>query len=973
MSLKQKLKKLGPCLWELPKGAKPGMRVPAWLFLSERLLREVEDGAVEQAANVAFLPGIYKHSLAMPDMHFGYGFPIGGVAALDYEEGGLSPGGIGFDINCIAEDSEILTREGFKIKVKDFCKVMDKTKLITKNKNSSDFDHALFTVKRKREGRKIYRIVTNVGRELILSEEHPVFCTDGVKEAKKLKTGDEVIVYPFEGVEYEEKEGTILDFSDFEGCDKQIIEKLKACGLLPLTYSNPKIGILARVLGYVLGDGCIVKIREGKRERLITIVTGAKEDLELIREEISSLGFKPSKVYTRERVIKGENYYGEFVTKSSENWIRINSKTFSMLLNKLGIPVGRKTACEFSVPQWIKRAPLWIKRNFLAGFFGAEMSAPKCLIHRSYNFIQPIITVGKVKELKLNGYKFLVEIAELLKEFGVEINGIYEIPGSKNTLGIRLVISNRAESLIRLYTKIGFEYNRKRHILGMLVAHYLMLKEREIERRRKAVEIINELKGNYSLSRLVEIGEQLSVNKRFIERTLYESRENVRIGQDFFGFGEYLEEVKHKLGFSGFVAEKIERIEEVEYDAELYDLGVENNHNFIANGILVHNCGVRLLRTNLSEKQVRAKLKELLEELFRNVPSGVGRSGKLRLSKGELDEVLVAGAKWAVEHGYGRERDLEHLEEKGCLRYADAGKVSSKAKARGAPQLGTLGAGNHFLEIQSVEEIYLPDIARKFGIEKKGQVCVMIHTGSRGLGHQVCTDYLRVLEHAFRRELARLPDRELVYAPAGTKECEDYFAAMCAAANFAWCNRQLITHWTRESIVKVFGMKEEEIGLEIVYDVAHNIAKVEKHKINGETKKVYVHRKGATRAFGPGSEDIPRDYRDIGQPVLIPGSMGTASYVLIGTRMAEEQTFSSVCHGAGRVQSRASALRQLRGEKVARALQQRGILIRAASWRVVAEEAPQVYKDVDEVVRVCQEAGIARIVAKLRPIGVVKG
>jgi tRNA-splicing ligase RtcB len=249
----------------------------------------------------------------------------------------------------------------------------------------------------------------------------------------------------------------------------------------------------------------------------------------------------------------------------------------------------------------------------------------------------------------------------------------------------------------------------------------------------------------------------------------------------------------------------------------------------------------------------------------------------------------------------------------------------------------------------------------------------MIHTGSRGLGHQVCADYLQILEHAFRDELAKLPDRELVYAPAGTKECENYFQAMCAAANFAWCNRQLITHWTRESIVKVFGMKEEEIGLDIIYDVAHNIAKIEKHKINGENKKVYVHRKGATRAFGPGSEDIPEDYRDIGQPVLIPGSMGTASYVLIGTKMAEEQTFSSVCHGAGRVQSRAGALRQLRGEKVARALEQRGILIRAASWRVVAEEAPQVYKDVDEVVRVCQEAGIAKIVARLRPIGVVKG
>ncbi len=385
------------------------------------------------------------------------------------------------------------------------------------------------------------------------------------------------------------------------------------------------------------------------------------------------------------------------------------------------------------------------------------------------------------------------------------------------------------------------------------------------------------------------------------------------------------------------------------------------------------NCGVRLLRTNLTEQEIRPKLRELLETIFRNVPSGVGRSGKLRLSKSELDEVLECGARWAVEHGYGKTADLEHLEEKGCMKQADASKVSSKAKGRGAPQLGTLGAGNHFLEIQIVDKIYLPDIASKFGIEREGQVCVMIHTGSRGLGHQVCTDYLRILEHAFRNELKRLPDRELVYAPAKTKECEDYFAAMCAAANFAWCNRQLITHWTRESITRVLGMKEDEIGLEVVYDVAHNIAKVEEHKIDGESKKVYVHRKGATRAFGPGSKDIPQDYRDIGQPVLIPGSMGTASYVLIGTKMAEEQTFSSVCHGAGRVMSRSRALRQFRGERVARELQKRQILVRAASWRVVAEEAPQVYKDVDEVVRVCQEAGIAKIVARLVPVGVVKG
>jgi tRNA-splicing ligase RtcB len=256
---------------------------------------------------------------------------------------------------------------------------------------------------------------------------------------------------------------------------------------------------------------------------------------------------------------------------------------------------------------------------------------------------------------------------------------------------------------------------------------------------------------------------------------------------------------------------------------------------------------------------VRPKLRELLESIFRNVPSGVGRSGKIRLSPSQLqNEVLEAGARWAVEQGYGTERDLEHLEEKGCMKQANADKVSEKALRRGAPQLGSLGAGNHFLEIQVVDKIYLPEVAKVFGIERPGQVMVMIHTGSRGFGHQVCTDYLRILESKFRDKISKLPDRELVYAPAGTKECDDYFGAMACAANFAWCNRQMITHWVRESMLKVLGMKQEDIGLEVVYDVAHNIGKIEEHEINGEMKKVYIHRKGATRAFPAGSEEIPK-------------------------------------------------------------------------------------------------------------------
>jgi len=384
------------------------------------------------------------------------------------------------------------------------------------------------------------------------------------------------------------------------------------------------------------------------------------------------------------------------------------------------------------------------------------------------------------------------------------------------------------------------------------------------------------------------------------------------------------------------------------------------------------NCGVCLLRTNLAVEQVKPKLKELLEAIFQNVPSGVGRGGKVRLSFSQLDEVLVKGAAWAVENGYGKKKDLEHLEENGCMKSANSEKVSNEARKRGAPQLGTLGAGNHFLEIQRVDKIFLPEVARVFGIDKPDQVMIMIHTGSRGFGHQVCTDYLRILENSFRDIIKKLPDRELIYAPAGTKECENYFQAMSCAANFGFCNRQMITHWVREAMKKVLNMKEEDIGLEMVYGVAHNIGKIEEHEIDGKKTKVYVHRKGATRAFPANHPEIPADYKNVGQPVLIPGAMATASYVLVGSDTAKE-TFYSTAHGAGRVSSRTQMLKGFRGEEVARRMSQKGILSRAASWRVMAEEASEAYKDIDEVARVTEETGISRRVVRLVPLGVVKG
>jgi len=385
------------------------------------------------------------------------------------------------------------------------------------------------------------------------------------------------------------------------------------------------------------------------------------------------------------------------------------------------------------------------------------------------------------------------------------------------------------------------------------------------------------------------------------------------------------------------------------------------------------NCGVRLLRTNLTEEEVRPKIEKLIAELFVNIPSGLGSTGKIRVSEPELDKVLVKGSQWAVGKGYGEAKDIVFSEESGCMKGANPDKVSSKAKKRGIPQLGTLGSGNHFLEVEVVEEIYDREAASVMGISDVGQVLVLIHTGSRGFGHEVCSDYVRLLGEAVKRYGISLPDRQLACAPVESPEGQDYLAAMACAANYAWTNRQCIAHWTRESFTKVFGKSQQELGLEQIYDVTHNIAKIEEHTINGKKQTLCVHRKGATRAFPARHPDIPEIYKHIGQPVLIPGDMGRYSYIAIGTEIAMQESFGSTCHGAGRMQSRAAAKRSLRGSDVAQALAARGITVKTGSMGSLAEEASEAYKDVSEVIEVTHKAGISLKVAKAIPIGVIKG
>ena len=385
------------------------------------------------------------------------------------------------------------------------------------------------------------------------------------------------------------------------------------------------------------------------------------------------------------------------------------------------------------------------------------------------------------------------------------------------------------------------------------------------------------------------------------------------------------------------------------------------------------NCGVRLLWTNLTEEEVRPKIERLVAELYTNIPSGVGSEGRLRVKEKELNEVMVKGSRWAVEKGFGEAEDIIVSEESGCIKGANPDKVSSKAKKRGIPQLGTLGSGNHFLEIAVVDEVYDSAIAKVMGIHDVGQVLVLIHTGSRGFGHQVCSDYVDLLGQTVKRYGINLPDRQLACAPVQSPEGQDYLAAMACAANYAWTNRQCITHWIREAFMKVFGKSWRELGLRQVYDVAHNIAKIEQHLVDGKKHTLCVHRKGATRAFPGNHPDIPSLYRKIGQPIFIPGDMGRYSYVAIGTETAMKETFGSTCHGAGREQSRSAAKRSLRGADVARSLAARGITVKAGSMASLAEEASQAYKDVSEVVDVTHKAGISLKVARSVPMGVIKG
>jgi tRNA-splicing ligase RtcB len=1189
---KEDLIKISDYIWEIPKSYRSDMNVPARIFVSEEMLDELfKDKSLWQLVNVASLPGIYKYALAMPDVHEGYGFCIGAVAAFDYENGIISPGGIGFDINCVHPKTRINLDHGAYLEIKDLLDNKNIPVITYDQKEGKQIptDMVLFL---KREAKKILKIKTKFGYQLLLTEDHPVFTSNFEKKlAKDLKPGDEVFIYPFKGVKYEKPERIlIMDEKRYKRFVRRIkltesrvtinrhINYLKRTGLLPLYLDSPAMPYIIKLLGYSIGKGIIWF---GKYKKLPGFYAAYQfvdeiENLQEIAEDLKKIkiDFSIKKTIRRKR---------EFYSLS------LKSNPFSILLLALGAPFNNKTKFDYKLPKWLLKAPKFYQRLFLASLFGSQ-GALKMREHETsgYAFAFGLnVKVDKIHKTLtfLNDLRKMMEKNFKIKTSKPAIKIISNV--KEKSAHLIFYLSSKPKNLIKFFETINFEYSFEKRTKALILSAYLRHKLKVIKHRKEIVKKIREYKKRgYSLNMIKEIllDEENYINEALFEKYYFIKKKPARVPAYFIKPAAF----KERYFFKNLICDRIEEIKAYKYNGEVFDITVKNDsHNFFANNILVSNCGVRLAVTNLSYNDVKDKIPKLTEEIFKNVPSGVGRGGFWKLNKDEMRKVLENGAKYIVELGYGEKEDLEATESYGCIEGADADTVSQTAKKRGEDQLGTLGAGNHFLEIQKVAEVFddaeyadftqtmqnninadyadftqndaeyadftqtmqnninadyadftqnkqnnsaksapssakSASVAERLGLEKD-KICVLIHCGSRGLGHQVASDYIREFIRYCDNKNIKLVDKELAYAPIDSDLGRRYFSAMKCASNFAWANRQLILNQVRKAFKKIFG---DNVKLTQIYDVAHNIAKIEEYaeeadltqtvqnsryadyadltqtmqkeflygditfnirkaifevrkklglghkenvyknsliiefkklglnfevdkaievkyenkivgiykpdfivekKIVVEIKsmpqltkehekqlwyylkstgyklgilvnfggkdleikriacsassalsqyclrKLIVHRKGATRAFWKGHKDLPEKYRDIGQPVIIPGSMGTESYLLIGQELAKDLSFGSAPHGAGRTMSRAEAIRKFSGSELKKELEKRGIIVAAGSIKGLSEEAPLAYKDVKNVVEIVHNIGIAKKIVKLIPLGVVKG
>ncbi len=955
------LERVREFVWEIPQEGR--MRAPARVLASEALLEEIsEDKTLEQLKNATHLPGITKYAICMPDGHQGYGFPVGGVGALDAEKGCISPGAVGYDINCLPGGTEVLLEHGRRLPIAELLDRFEDERAMVAGSRLVPSKIRLAT---EREGATVYELETETGDRIRATADHPFETPDGMKPLEELSEGDEVMVQPFRGLLDERpEEFTLLTEDDFADENPQLVRALTDRDLLPLKSTDDAFNRLLKLVGFHTGDGAIGSGGQ-------TWFYGEPEDLESIREDIAALGFTPSKMYERERShdIDGKTF------ERTEYSVRASSKAFQKLLVKLGAPEGRKIESAFTTPWYFDRLTAWQQALYASAYFGAEMNAPAA--QHDKNLYCPKVSQTRTAEVADAGEQFMEELAAFLDRLGIETNEIERFEtksyADHETIRLRLGIKNDSENLIRFFSTVGYRYNHENRRKAIKAIQYLKTKEAVIGRRAAIAREGKAMADGGTPP--VEIKSEFDINERFIERSIWGGRsDRPRPPADFPGFEDYCQTVS--VGDDYTVTTRVRSIRKVDDEETVYDIGVAHDaHNFVADGFVVSNCGVRMMRTNLTYRELQGYEEELVDSLFTNIPSGLGGGGIVEAGVDTVEEILERGVDWALEHGHAVEEDLRHCEDEGMREGADASKVSQKAKDRGKNQIGSLGSGNHFLEVQRVTDVFDDEVGDAYGLEED-QIVVLIHCGSRGLGHQTCTDYLRKIERQHQGLLNQLPDKELAAAPAGSQLAEDYYGAMNAAINFAWVNRQLIMHRTRKVFERVFGRSWEEMDMRLLYDVAHNIAKKETHVIDddGTERDLYVHRKGATRAFPAGHPEVPTAYRDVGQPVIIPGSMGAGSYVLRGGEASMDLTFGSTAHGAGRLMSRTQAKNEYWGGDVQQELrEQQQIYVKAQSGATVAEEAPGVYKDVDEVVRVSDALGIGDKVARTFPVCNIKG
>jgi len=953
------LERVREFVWEMPREG--DMRVPARVLASEALLDEIgEDKTLQQLRNATHLPGITGHAICMPDGHQGYGFPVGGVGATDTEDGCISPGSVGYDINCLPGDTDVRLSFGRRLSLESLRERFETERAaVATGDELTASDIRLFT---ESGPKPVFELETKTGRRIEATADHEFETPDGMVTVEDLGPGDSVYVQPFEGFEHDDPdEFTVLSEDDFADDDPQLRRVLKDRGLLPLRSTDETFNRLLKVVGFLLGDGSY----GGPGQ---TWFYGEPEELAEIRADIRAIGFTPSKIYERDRNhdIDGKTF------ERTEYSFKTSSKALRRVFVELGVPEGPKVESGFTTPDYLHRLTDWQRALFYSAYFGAEMNTPAA--QHDKNLYCPKVSQTRTVGTRAAGRTFMEDMAAFLDDVGIETNEIEEFETDSNrtspTVRFRLGIKNDTENLLKFFTRIGYRYHPKKQRRAMQAVQYLRTKEREIVRRERIADEAEALAdGGTDVS---DIKQRFDINGRFVERSIWSGRTGrPRPGDDFPGFEEFCETVDVRA--DGAIETEIEAIREAG-SKPVYDIGVTHDaHTFLANGFVVSNCGVRMVKTNLTYDDVQGREEELVNALFANIPSGLGGGGIVEGDIDTVEAVLSRGVDWALEEGWAVEDDLTHCEDEGYRPDADPSAVSQKAKDRGKNQLGSLGSGNHFLEVQRVTDVYRDDVADAYGLEPD-QIVVLIHCGSRGLGHQTCTDYLRKIEKRHGDLLAELPDKELAAAPAGSELAEEYYGAMCACINFAWVNRQLIMHRVRQVFARVFDRSWESMDMHLLYDVAHNIAKKEDHNVAGEERELYVHRKGATRAFPAGHPEVPAAYRDVGQPIIIPGSMGAGSYVLRGGEASMGLTFGSTAHGAGRLMSRTQAKKEYWGETVRDELrEQQHVYVKAQSGATVAEEAPGVYKDVDEVVRVSDALGIGDKVARTYPVCNIKG